>query len=118
MKGFVYGISLGFRESSQDPSIQGAMGIIFGVNVIMFLPIIYLNFYLNAEIDSYKGLNFAGVQNGLALMMLIWIIFFTMLHEEEEMALNAAVVQSVVKAAVGEDDNVAETGEVVEDSEF
>lgn len=126
--GLAYGVSLGYRESSDDQTLKGTIGLIFGLNVIAFLPIIYLNLYLNANIESYKGMNFVGVQNALALMMLVWIIFFTMIHEEEEIAFNA-LIQTVVKNVVneaggegGESDDVAaaaaETFQPVEDSEF
>ena len=124
--GLAYGVSLGYRESSDDQTLKGTIGLIFGLNVIAFLPIIYLNLYLNANIESYKGLNFVGVQNALALMMLVWIIFFTMIHEEEEIAFNA-LIQTVVKTVVneaggegseGDDAAAAETFQPVEDSEF
>lgn len=59
-------------------------------------------------------------------MMLVWIIFFTMIHEEEEIAFNA-LIQTVVKTVVneaggegseGDDAAAAETFQPVEDSEF
>jgi hypothetical protein len=121
--GLAYGISLGFRENRNDVTLQGTIGLIFGLNVITFLPIMYLNLYLNAQTDSYKGLNFVGVPNALALMMLVWIIFFTMAHEEEEIAFGNAFIQSVVKSAVGDDSDGDVVAEIVapvqvEDSEF
>mmetsp|Transcript_15429 Transcript_15429/g.22602 ORF Transcript_15429/g.22602 Transcript_15429/m.22602 type:complete len:157 (-) Transcript_15429:158-628(-) len=124
--GLAYGISLGFRESSNDVTLKGAMGVIFGLNVITFLPIIYMNFYLNAATDTYKHLNFAGVQNALAVMMLLWIICFTMIHEGMENELKSALVKGMVNAtmggaggdgAVGGDDVVAEVP-VMQESEF
>lgn len=97
-----YGISLGLRDSN-----TGGVGVIFGLNLITFIPIIYLTQFLDAETDSYKSINFAGVPNALALMLLIWVYFFTLAHEEEETALRSAVVQ-VVKAVVEGDHAVAE----------
>ncbi len=120
--GLAYGISLGMRESNHDGSLKGAMGILFGLNVITFLPIMYMSFFLNAVTDSYKYLNFAGVQNGLAFMMIVWTFFFTMLNEDVESELNSVVIKTIVNAAVGGDDNMStEGGEdfvPVEESEF
>ena len=108
----------------------------FGLNVITFFPIIYLNLYLNAQQDTYKSsggsLNFVGVQNAFALMMLLWITFYTMVHEEEEGALGRALVDVVVKSAGGDIDadvgsdgvgasvgeEMVDSGVPVEDSEF
>mmetsp|Transcript_16334 Transcript_16334/g.19960 ORF Transcript_16334/g.19960 Transcript_16334/m.19960 type:complete len:156 (+) Transcript_16334:160-627(+) len=85
--GLAYGISLGFRENIPGTHLNGSIGIIFGLNVVTFLPILYMSFYLNVDTDTYKGLNFAGTFNGMAVMTLVWVIFFTMLHEEEEKIL-------------------------------
>lgn len=134
--GLAYGVSLGFRESTGDTSLQGFIGLMFGLNVITFFPIIYLNLYLNAQQDTYKSsggsLNFVGVQNAFALMMLLWITFYTMVHEEEEGALGRALVDVVVKSAGGDIDadvgsdgvgasvgeEMVDSGVPVEDSEF
>jgi len=53
--------------------------------------------------ESYKSLGFVGVMNGLATMFLIWIIFFTMLHEEELTALGNAQLDTITENAVDED---------------
>jgi len=90
----------------------------FGINIIVFLPILYLTFYLNAQIDSYKSLNFAGVANGLAAMLLVWVTCFTMLHEAEVETLGGAVVKTVVDVMVGEGMVGVDTVEVNESSEF
>jgi hypothetical protein len=121
LSGLAYGLSLGYRESIRDSSLEGTIGLIMGLNVIVFLPILYLNFFLNAQTDSYKALNFQGSPNAMALMMLIWTIFFTMLHENEENTLANAVIQTV-KIVAGENDAVVELEEVNDpiagDSEF
>mmetsp|Transcript_6867 Transcript_6867/g.16905 ORF Transcript_6867/g.16905 Transcript_6867/m.16905 type:complete len:85 (+) Transcript_6867:326-580(+) len=51
------------------------------------MPMFWFNSYLDANIESYKSLNFAGVANAFALMLLIWIAIFTMQHEEAESSL-------------------------------
>lgn len=90
----------------------------FGINIIVFLPILYLTFYLNAQINSYKSLNFAGVSNGLAAMLLVWVTCFTILHEAEVEVLGGAVVKTVVEVMVGEDTAVEVDVERDEPSEF
>lgn len=116
--GLAYGLSLGMRDS------VGGVGIIFGLNVIIFVPIVYISSFLEANTDSYKQLNFAGVPNALALMLLVWLYLFTLYHADEGTALGAAVVQ-VVKSMADDDEGTGEsTGEdaaalpVVEDTEF
>ena len=79
-----------------------------------------MNFYLNAETDTYKNLNFAGVTNGIAIMVLVWLTFFTMLHEKEESVLAEAfttVIKETATGVIGEDisDGV---DTVIEESEF
>ena len=125
--GVAYGISLGYREGAstsdevfQPQHINGAIGILFGLNIITFVPTIYMNFYLNAETDTYKNLNFAGVTNGIAIMVLVWLTFFTMLHEKEESVLAEAfttVIKETATGVIGEDisDGV---DTVIEESEF
>uniref|UniRef100_A0A7S4M719 Uncharacterized protein n=1 Tax=Odontella aurita TaxID=265563 RepID=A0A7S4M719_9STRA len=110
---FFYGISLGFRDRG------GGVGVIFGLNLITFIPIIYLTQFLDADTDSYKSINFAGVPNALALMILVWLYFFTLAHEEEENALRSAVVL-VVKSAVVADDAAddSEATPETEETEF
>lgn len=90
--GLAYGISLAFRENIPNTTLNGSAGLIFGLNVITFIPIFFMNYYLNVDTDAYKGVTFAGVMNGMALMVLVWLIFFTMLHEEEEKILTDGLV--------------------------
>ncbi len=84
-----------------------------------------MNFYLNVDTDTYKGLNFAGVINGMALMVLIWVVFFTMLHEDEEKIFADALLKVLVDGNNGADSNISITedsgsssGNIAEDSEF
>lgn len=61
----------------------------------------WFNSYLDANIDSYKSLNFVGVANAFAFMMLIWILLFTWEHGEEEISLGK-VISEVVQSSAGE----------------
>ena len=96
------------RETSDQKNIGGSIGIIFGMNVITFFPVLYLKYYLNANTESYKNLNFAGIPNALALMILVWTLFFTALHEKEEELFNIAVTNSAVHS-ITSDEIVADT---------
>jgi len=98
----MFGISLGLRNET-----RGFFGIAYGFNIIAFAPMMWLTTWLNADINSYKSLKFAGVPNGFALMLLIWIALFTMHHPEEEELL-AKVVTNVAEMAT----SVPETIEV------
>ena len=113
------------RENLSNTKLNGPAGLIFGLNVITFIPILYMNYYLNVNTDTFKGLNFAGVQNGIALMLLVWVLFFTMLHEDEEQILStaSALMNTIINSAGGEGDSdgtaaSSATMENVQDSEF
>ena len=102
-------------------NINGGAGLIFGLNIITFIPIIYMNYYLNVDTDTFKGVTFAGVANALALMLLVWIIFFTMLHEDEENMLTQGLIFSTStsdSSISGSEDNNEEGSTAPGDSEF
>eukprot|EP01083_Nonionella_stella_P160886 526284_1 len=80
--GGCYGVSLGLRNET-----NGMRGVLYGLNLIAFSPMLWFNYYLQANINSYKSLNFVGVANAFAFMLLIWITIFTIKHEEEEISL-------------------------------
>lgn len=67
----------------------------------------WFNSYLDANIDSYKSLNFVGVTNAFALMLLVWITLFTMWHEDAEISLGK-VISDVAIASVGGGEESAE----------
>mmetsp|Transcript_126467 Transcript_126467/g.188716 ORF Transcript_126467/g.188716 Transcript_126467/m.188716 type:complete len:155 (+) Transcript_126467:103-567(+) len=112
-----YGIWLG--TSSQS---RGGAGVMFGLNFIVFVPMLYCTTFLGADSESYgTKLLFSGVFNGFALMLLIWIYFYSLDHVEDEKILSNALlsaVKGIVDSDVAEVD-VADLSEpVVEDSEF
>lgn len=85
----VYGLVLGSQGSF------GGMGCLFGLSFITFTPLLYAEIFLQADSDSFKGqsnLTFVGVPNAFAWMLLIWIFFFTLNHEEEENIFNSNVI--------------------------
>lgn len=87
-----------------------------GINVITFIPVLYMKFYLNADMNSYKkNFTFIGCMNAFAVMLLVWILFFTMLHEDEEKTLSDGLLNLNTTAT---DDIVIATGEYVEEPEF
>ena len=75
------------------------VGALFGLNIITFLPMFWFNSYLDAKTDSYKSLNFAGVINGLAFMILVWVILFTWEHGDEEASLGKVIAEVVARGA-------------------
>ena len=90
----MYGVSLGIRNEN-----RGLVGLTLGLNVIAFAPMLYFNGYLMANVDSYKNLRFVGVVNGLAIMLLIWITFFTWAHSEEEISMQKVLTDAVIAAS-------------------
>ena len=73
--------------------------------------------------ESYGGkVYFSGVINSLALLLLIWVYFNTVSHEEDEGKL-ASALASAVQATFGTDQSngeatVESAPPVPEDSEF
>ena len=80
-----------------------------------------MNYYLNIDLadngstaNGYKNLFFAGVVNGMAFMVLVWILFFTLIHEGDEGVMSNALISGIVE---GDDGNADGNGGVVgEDS--
>ena len=92
--GAIYGVSLGIRNEN-----RGLVGLTLGLNVIAFAPMLYFNGFLMAKIDSYKNLRFVGVVNGLAIMLLIWITFFTWAHSEEEISMQKVLSDAIISSS-------------------
>jgi hypothetical protein len=98
-----YGLYLG-------PKI-GAIKLLFGLNVVTFVPIMYCQLLLLADMDSYQSLHFAGVPNALGMLLLVWVFACTLHYTEDEMKLAAALVLQQVVARQDPDD-VAVAGDV------
>ena len=63
---------------------------------------------LQADNDSFGGkLLFAGLPNAMALVLLIWIYFFTLNHEDEEQKLKSLLVEIVTNVGGGGEINAA-----------
>jgi hypothetical protein len=103
---------------------RGGAAVIFGLNFITFVPIMYCNTFLGADGDSYgTKLYFSGVFNSFGLMLLIWIYFHTLEHEGDEkmlaFALRSALAGSMATGdEAGTDGIMVDDPVVVEDSEF
>ncbi len=88
--GAAYGLSLGLRGQ------MGGVGLLFGLNAITFIPLLYVKFYLGANIESYQqSISLAGIPNAIALMLLLWIILFTMEHTHDEAALTSFLTKKM-----------------------
>lgn len=87
---------------------SGGAGVIFGLNVISFFPWMYCSVALGVDTDSYDNLLFAGIPNCLALMLLIWIYFYTIDNVEAESKLTAMI--NVLQAVTAGEDNVGLEG--------
>uniref|UniRef100_A0A7S0F4L3 Uncharacterized protein n=1 Tax=Craspedostauros australis TaxID=1486917 RepID=A0A7S0F4L3_9STRA len=84
-----YGAYLGLMRTSTSH----ASGIIFGLNVITFVPYVYCQTFLGVADESYGNkILFGGVFNALALMLLVWTYFYTTEHATEEAAFAQALL--------------------------
>ena len=99
-----YGLYLG--------STVGAVHVLFGLNLVTFLPILYCQLILVADMDAFKSIHFAGVPNALALLILMWTLGFTRHFSEQELKLAASVVLQQVVAKQDPDDIVLVPGDV------
>ena len=80
-----YGIYMGLTVVNNE---KGAIPLLMGLNFVAFSPLLYTMVVLQADSDSYQGkLLFAGLPNAMALVLLIWIYYYTLIHEEEEATL-------------------------------
>mmetsp|Transcript_16873 Transcript_16873/g.38694 ORF Transcript_16873/g.38694 Transcript_16873/m.38694 type:complete len:156 (-) Transcript_16873:191-658(-) len=114
---FVLAIFFGIWIGNETPN-RGGANIMFGLNFIAFVPILYCQTFLGTEQDSYGSkLLFAGVVQALGLSMLIWIYFYTDQHPEDKNVFSAAysklVTEEVVISSV-----TGDAPEVPDESEF
>lgn len=99
--GLIYGtLVLGTMGTNQAVPGKMRLNLVFGITLITFLPIVYCETFLHADTDSYQNIKFVAVPNGVALMVLVWILLYTMEHSEEEAKLAAAVITKVVESLV------------------
>jgi hypothetical protein len=90
--GIFYGLYLGLN------GIRSATLPLQGLNLIAFLPIMYTNFYLGVDSESFgMKLIFSGTFNALALCMLIWLYLYTAANEGDGLRMAALLVSSTFK---------------------
>ena len=76
----------------------------------------WLNAFLDADVDSYKSLKFAGVANALCLSLLIWIAIFTTKNEEAELSLGKIISTATMMAPVaGGGDSIEPVSQIISD---
>ena len=95
-----YGIYMGLTEVTNE---RGAVPLLMGLNFVAFAPMLYASVLLQADNESYAGkLLFVGLPNAMSLVVLIWIYYYTLIHEEEEASLTRML--EVVKLSQGTGD--------------
>lgn len=105
-----YGIYAGLTVLTNE---KGAIPLLMGLNFVAFAPIMYTMTILQADSDSYGGkLLFAGLANAMALVLLIWIYYYTWVHEAEEETLRQllSVYQASQPVDSSIDGNPADVG--------
>lgn len=79
--------------------------------------------YLGVDSESYGNkYMFAGVPNSVALLLLIWIYFYTLDHADDEKKLASALAEFAVRTVTNIDVPAEETPNIaresIPDSEF
>jgi hypothetical protein len=89
-----YGVWLGMNPGNR----AGGVNLLYGLNFITFLPVLYCSTFLGADQDSYENkIIFTGVLSSLALMLLIWTYMYTLQHENDTQALLTILINAMPK---------------------
>ena len=83
---------------------HGGLSVFVGFSALVFVPLMYGERILKADVESYSNLTFTGVPNAFGLMLLIWVIFFTMEHAEVEERFTSMLMNSSTESVLSEDD--------------
>ena len=99
---------------------RGGAGIIMGLNLVAFLPFMYCSTFLMADIESYGSkILFSGVLNAICLLLLIWMYFYTLEHEDDEKLIVSALLGAMSSDSAASDGNpIVSDASTAEDSEF
>ena len=111
-----YGLWLGLASGR-----TGGANVIFGLNFVSFVPVVYCSTFLGADSESYNNkLLFAGLFNAMALLLLIWIYLYTLEHEADEHILSAFLSKDMPEATLDTtaDSTTIPSEPIVEESEF
>mmetsp|Transcript_18475 Transcript_18475/g.32600 ORF Transcript_18475/g.32600 Transcript_18475/m.32600 type:complete len:162 (+) Transcript_18475:172-657(+) len=122
---FVLALGYGFFVAFQQNS-RGAVNLLFAINLVTFIPVVYANTYLGANQEAYgTKLLFGGAMQGIGLVLLIWIYFYTEAHAEDEAAFVSAyeklaansMTEDILSGSAGDVSDEA-GGSLTEESEF
>ena len=80
-----FGLYLGLTAAA------GGAYLVYGLNIITFIPILYCQMILLTDMDSYKDLLFAGVFNAMGMLLLTWIFGYSQFFSSEELKVAAAL---------------------------
>ena len=95
---FVMGVCYGTWLVINPSKLVGGANILLGVNLVTFVPVLYCQAYLGANQESYgTSLVFGGVIQSAAVILLIWIYFYTESHPED-VAIFASAMSKVMSS--------------------
>jgi len=90
-----FGLAAAYGYFAGTRGVRSGILPLQAFNLIVFVPVVYCRLYLMAPAGVFPGKTvFAGSFQALALFLLIWIYFYTLLHEDDEMKLAAMLVNS------------------------
>jgi uncharacterized protein YybS (DUF2232 family) len=76
--------------------LLGGANILMGINFVTFIPVLYCQTYLGADQTSFgTSLVFGGVLQSAAVIILIWIYFYSESHFED-VAIFASAMSKVM----------------------
>ena len=86
----------------------GGIGTLMGASTVIFLPIIYVEQFLKADVADYprsQNVSMVGVVQGMASMLLVWIYMYTNRHFTdldmiESIDIDTSISSSVVEEGV------------------
>lgn len=119
---FRFMMAIGYGRLIGRNKESSAIFLLQSLNIIGFIPILYIRLFLNMNESNMSSssygnkLFFAGLLNAIALVLLIWIYYFTLYHAEEETMLSAMLVNTTIV-----NDTTTTTSsndQVVEEQEF
>jgi hypothetical protein len=71
--------SVFFFWHKETENARGAVPLLMALNVVAFVPLLYCKLALLVDTDAYDGkLIFDGLANAMALVLLMWIYFYTL----------------------------------------
>ena len=114
-----YGTYIGYNNTNVKGS--SLLVLMQALNLLVFIPVLHCRLYLGIHRDVFPGkIVFSGLLNGLALILLLWIYFFTSSHPTEVSILQSMLLDTNTTSTISDttSDSDATTSYVDPEPEF